>query len=83
MANVKPNPRNQATQQGQAYQTGTHIFDKELYPDRSVIEHANAWMDGLKALLIRFEFSVKNWMSLHFIAFSVIFLRKLKQKLKV
>jgi transposase len=83
MANVKPNPRNSATQPTQAYQAGTHIFDEELYRDRSVIEHANAWIDGFKALLIRFEFSVKNWMSLHFIAFSIIFLRKINQKHKV
>jgi hypothetical protein len=43
MANVKPNPRNQANQPAQAYQKGTYIFDEELYRDRSVIEHANAW----------------------------------------
>lgn len=83
MANVKPNPRNQANQPAQAYQQGTHIFDEELYRDRSVIEHANAWIDGFKALLVRFEFSVKNWMSLHFIAFSLIFLRKITRKHKV
>ena len=83
MANVKANPRNSAHQPTQAYQSGTHIFDEELYRDRSVIEHANAWIDGFKALLIRFEFSVKNWMSLHFIAFSAIFLRKINRKHKV
>ncbi len=83
MANIKPNPRNQAHQENQPYQSGTHIFDEELYKDRSVIEHANAWMDGFKALLIRFEFCVKNWMSLHFIAFSIIFLRKINRIKKV
>ena len=83
IANVKPNPRNTASQEKEPYQSGTHIFDEELYKDRSVIEHANAWMDGFKALLIRFEFSVKNWMSLHFIAFSAIFLRKINRKNKV
>ena len=83
IANVKENPRNSANQEPQPYESGTHIFDGELYQDRSVIEHANAWIDGFKALLVRFEFSVKNWMSLHFIAFSVIFLRKINRKLKV
>ncbi|WP_314006072.1 IS5 family transposase [Xanthocytophaga flava] len=88
IANVKPNPRNSmgqnaATENKKAYQTRTHIFDDELYRDRTVIEHANAWLDGFKALLIRFECSINNWMSLHFIAFSVIFLRKIKQKTKV
>ncbi|GAB3548358.1 transposase [Spirosoma fluminis] len=83
IANVKANRRNSVNSAQLPYQTGTHVFDGELYADRSVIEHANAWMDGLKALLVRFEFSVKNWMSLHFIAFSVIFLRKIKRKTKV
>lgn len=83
IANVKVNPRNSAHQQCQAYESGTHVFDEALYQDRSVIEHANAWIDGFKALLVRFEFSVKNWVSLHFIAFSVIFLRKIKRKRKV
>lgn len=83
IANVKLNPRNSANQEVQVYEKGTHIFDDELYRDRSVIEHANAWIDGFKALLVRFEFSVKNWISLHFIAFSVIFLRKINRKQKV
>ena len=73
--NVKPNPRNSTNQE--LYKSGTHIFDEQLYKDRSVIEHANAWIDGFKALLVRFEFSVRNWVSLHFMAFSVIFLRKI------
>jgi transposase len=83
IANLKANPRNSANEGTQVYQKGTHIFDEELYRDRSVIEHANAWIDGFKALLVRFEFSVRNWMSLHFIAFSVIFLRKINKKKKV
>ncbi len=65
------------------YESKTHIFDEELYKDRSVIEHANAWIDGFKALLVRFEFTVRNWMSLHFIAFAIIFLRKINKRLKV
>ncbi len=83
IANVKPNPRNSADQEKGPYESGTHIFDEQLYKDRSVIEHANAWIDGFKALLVRFEFSVRNWMSLHFMAFTAIFLRKINKKLKV
>jgi transposase len=83
IANVKPNPRNTAGQEPKPYESGEHIFDEELYKDRTVIEHANAWIDGLKALLIRFEFTVRNWMSLHFMAFAVIFLRKINKRLKV
>lgn len=83
IANVKPNPRNAVRSAGRPYESGTHVFDDQLYQHRSVIEQANAWIDGFKALLVRFEFSVKNWMSLHFIAFSVIFLRKINRKKKV
>ncbi len=43
IANVKPNLRNSSNQPAQAYQRGTHILDEQLYRDRSVIEHANAW----------------------------------------
>lgn len=81
--NVKLNPRNSANQKAELTPIGTVIFDELLYKDRSVIEHANAWIDGFKALLVRFEFSVRNWMSLHFIAFSIIFLRKINKKQKV
>ena len=88
IANVKANPRNWANSEPAVQESGTHVFDGDLYADRSVIEphrrtDANAWIDGFKALLVRFGFSVKNWMSLHFIAFSVIFLRKIKRKEKV
>lgn len=83
IANVKPNPRSGSAESERVYQSGDHIFDEELYKDRSVIEHTNAWIDGFKALLVRFEFSVRNWMSLHFMAFSVIFLRKIKRRSKV
>jgi transposase len=80
--NVKANPRNSKKWDGESYQGGTHIFDEELYKERTVIEHANAWMDGFKSLLIRFEFSVRNWMNLHFMAFTIIFLRKINKKQK-
>jgi hypothetical protein len=78
--NVKANPRNTCLKGEIAYENGTHIFDDELYKDRSVTEHSNAWIDGFKDLLVRFEFSTKNWMTLHFMAFLVIFLRKINKK---
>lgn len=81
--NIKPNPRNAGNQNPELKPIGTAIFDELLYEDRTVIEHANAWIDGFKALLVRLEFSVRNWMALHFIAFSVIFLRKINKKQKV
>lgn len=81
--NVKPNPRNSKPGNEPVYQKGDHVFDDLLYKDRAVIEHANAWMDGFKALLVRFEFSLKNWISLNFITISVIFLRKISKNKKV
>lgn len=83
MANIKPNPRNKSNAEVIQDQSETHIFDEVLYKDRSFIEHANAWMDAFKALLIRFETCVRNWKALNLIAFSVIFLRKILKSKKV
>mgnify|MGYP001035149983 CR=1 FL=1 len=82
--NVKPNPRNSSKNEDrEPYQNGTHIFDEKLYEKRTVIEHANAWIDGFKALLVRFEFKKQNWVALHYIAFVIIFLRKINKLKKV
>ncbi len=72
-ANIKENPRNKTKTDTQYV-----YFDNELYKRRTKIEHANAWMDGFKALLIRFETKVSNWMALQWMAFIVLFCRKLK-----
>jgi transposase len=72
-ANIKPNPRNH---KGNDIQD--QYFDEELYKRRTVIEHANAWMDSYKALLL----SV-NWMAMHWMAFSVFFLKRINNKSKV
>ncbi|NAW51225.1 transposase, partial [Elizabethkingia argentiflava] len=71
IANIKTNLRNNKTAKNYYY------FDEELYKRRFKIEKANAWMDSFKALLIRFETSVITWYSLHYIAFVILFLRKL------
>ncbi|QHT65318.1 IS5 family transposase [Rhodocytophaga rosea] len=76
-ANIAFNSRNTGSQNEQ-YQ----YFDEELYKCRKVIEHANAWMDSFKALLVRFEKKASSWLALLLIAFSVRFLRKIKQKTK-
>ena len=74
-ANIKPNPR-KAKEETLDYQ----YFDQELYQRRVVIEHANAWLDSFKALLIRFETLVITWVALHLLAFVVLFLRKINKK---
>lgn len=73
-ANIDINPRNGQSSDEYVY------FDEELFKRRKVIEHAFAWIDSFKALLIRFETKVNTWMALHFLAFAVLFIRKIKRK---
>ncbi len=77
-ANIKPNTRNAKKQLQQ-----DHYFDEMLYQRRTVIERANAWLDSFKTLLVRFEFKAANWVAFHWIAFAVLFLRKINKKIKV
>jgi transposase len=70
-ANIDQNPRNTTGKDGYLY------FDEELYKRRYVIEQTNAWIDGFKALLVRYEGKVKTWMQQHFMAFAILLLRKL------
>lgn len=72
IANIKVNARNSKNKDNDYY------FDEELYQNRVKIERSNAWLDGFKSLLIRFETKNHTWKSLHFLAFSILFLRKLK-----
>lgn len=53
-------------------------FDDELYKRRTKIEHANAWMDAFKALLIRYEKLSATWMALQWIVLITLFCRKIK-----
>jgi len=48
------------------------------YERRFIIERTNAWIDGQKALLVRYEKLDVNWVTLHLLAFSLFFLRKIK-----
>lgn len=71
-ANIADNPRKRKeTSEEYVY------FDEELYQNRYVIERTNAWLDGFKGLLIRYEKKIKSWMAQHFLAFSVLLLRKI------
>lgn len=73
-ANIKPNPRNNRAEK-EEYQH----FDYELYKRRVVIERANAWLDSFKALIVRFETLLVTWVAFHLLAFTVLFLRKIKK----
>jgi len=50
-------------------------FDEELYHQRYVIERTNAWLDGFKTLLVRYEVKVGTWMAAHFMAFVILFIK--------
>lgn len=68
--NFDLNPRNGSKWNRDVY------FDELLYQRRKVIERAFAWLDAYKALLIRYETSARNWLSLNLIGFTVCFIRK-------
>ena len=55
----------------------TGIFDELLYKCRFVVEKTNAWLDGFKAILVRFETNKIHWKALNLPAFVVILLRQL------
>jgi len=55
-----------------------YVFDNQLYKRRFVVEQLNAWIDGFKTLVIRYETTTVNWMSFHYLAFAIIFMRKFR-----
>ena len=73
-SSLKINPQNGKTVDHDYY------FDEKLYKSRFKIEQANAWLDGFKALLIRFEKLDVTWKNLHFFAFSLRLIKKSKVK---
>ena len=68
--NVCPNPRNGGDSKED------WLYDEEMYKERWKIERTNAWMDGFKAVLSRFDTTVSSWKGWNFLAFIVIFLKK-------
>jgi len=77
--NIKLNPRNTKD----VVNTDYLYFDDELYKRRTVVEHANAWIDSFKCLLMRFETTITSWVALHFIAFASLFIKKIKKSVSV
>ncbi len=59
------------------------LVDGMLYAERYSIERTNAWIDSFRTLLNRFDTTVSSWESWNYIAFCVIFLRKIKKRTKV
>lgn len=78
-ANIPTNKRNKkCTSEETKYQ----FFDEVLYKRRILIEHANAWMDGYKTLLTRFETKTETWLAFIQMSFVVRFLNKNAKRLK-
>ena len=69
IANIDFNKRNSKNTDNQ------NLMDEELYRERFSVERTNAWIDAFKALIIRFETKADNWMSLHYLVFSLILIR--------
>jgi hypothetical protein len=69
--NIDFNPRNNAI--GDRFE----YFDCLLYRNRYVIERAFAWLDAFKALLIRYETSAINWLSINVLGMIACFIRKI------
>lgn len=71
ISNVCPNRRNGGEH------TEEYLFDDDMYKERWVIERTNAWMDGFKAVLARFDTTISSWKGWNYLAFIVIFLKKI------
>ncbi|MFK8007460.1 MAG: IS5 family transposase [Saprospiraceae bacterium] len=56
-----------------------YYFDNQLYKERFAVERTNAWLDGFKNLIIRYETNCKHWLGLHYLAFSFILIRKMSK----
>jgi len=69
--NIDKNQRNEKEPQDEYV-----YFDELLYKQRYVIEQTNAWLDGFKTLLVRYEVKLNTWIADHFMAFVILFLKR-------
>ena len=75
IANIRPNKSNGDSD-------NDHYYDEGLYKQRYAIERTNAWMDGFRSIVNRFDFMVSSWKGFNFLAFIVIGLRKIMKSKK-
>lgn len=74
IANIPQNPRSSHQKDRDQY------FDELLYRRRIVAEHAFAWMDSCKALLIRFETKAHTWLAMNILGMVRFFLKRITRK---
>ncbi|MBP1631698.1 MAG: transposase [Bacteroidetes bacterium] len=73
--NIAINQRNGAADE--------NIFvDDLLYKERYCIERTNAWIDGFRTLLNRFDFTSSSWLNFNLIGFTTILLKKINKNQK-
>jgi len=58
------------------------FFDDMLYEQRYIIERTNAWIDSYRSLLNRFDTTISSWKAFNYIAFIIIFLKKIYKNKK-
>lgn len=72
--NVKDNPRGKKN-----IQSTSEYFDDVLYDEnRFKIERTNAWMDGYKGIMTRFEKLTITWWNMLWLSIIAIFIKKIK-----
>lgn len=69
IANFAENPRN-------GNNANDYYFDDLLYRERYSIERTNAWLDGFRSILNRFDTSLASWKGFNYLAFIVLGLKK-------
>ena len=55
------------------------LLDELLYKERYSIERTNAWMDSYRSVLNRFDTTQTSWEGWNYIAFILIFLKKIRK----
>ena len=75
IANVCPNPRNGELSE-------EYLFDEVMYKERFAIERTNAWMDSFRSILCRFDTTLSSWKGWNYLAFAVVFLKKIHKSKK-
>lgn len=77
-ANIAINKRNTKLAEVKDY-----YFDETLYAKRKLAEHPFAWMDGFKAMLVRYEKLAVTWFSMNIMTMFHIFMKKISKHIKI
>lgn len=77
---VRPNIPENKRNRKHAKRGRKRHFNKEIYKNRFVIERTFAWIDKFRTLVTRYERKDVSWLGFHLIAFTLINLRNLLDK---